>query len=108
MTLLLHRRGFRIPLSDDDPPQIGAVLAGHVLPDGFPFVVAEIDLAFTVGRREENSPAIVGHLHVVEMRPTARMNTNGGSEVHVGGVRALRAHLHPPLEKLRLPVLERT
>src|SRR5712692_7528801 len=108
MTLLLHRRGFGIALGDDDPPQIGAVLAGYVLPDGLALVIAEIDFAFAVGGREEYPPAVFRHLHIIEMRPTARMDADGGSQVHVGGVRALRAHVRPPLEELGLPVLEST
>ena len=70
-------------------------------------MIAEIDFAFAVGRGEENPPAIIGHFHVIEMRPAARMDTDGSAQVHVGRLRTLRAHVRPPLEKLGLPVLER-
>ena len=42
MALLLDRGGFRVALGDDDPPQIGAMLAGNVLPGRLTLVVAEI------------------------------------------------------------------
>src|ERR1700681_1123748 len=35
------------------------------------------------------------------------MDADGRAQLYIGGVRALRAHVRPPLEKLRLPVLER-
>src|SRR5450631_1689870 len=41
------------------------------------------------------------------MRPAARMDTDGRAQVYIGGVRAFRAHIRPPLEKFGLPVLER-
>ena len=91
MTLLLDRGGFGVALGDDDAPQVGAVLTGNVLPDRLALVVAEIDFALAVGGREENPPAVVGHLHVVEMRPAARMNADGGAQIHIGGNATLRA-----------------
>src|SRR5580698_7618531 len=99
MTLLLDRRGFRVALGDDDSTQIGAVLAGNVLPNRLALVIAEIDLAFAVRGREKDAPAILGHFDVIEMGPTARMHTDGGAQVHVGRLRALRSHVSPPLEK---------
>ncbi len=50
MALLLDRRGLGVALRDDDPAQVRAVLAGHLLPRGLALVLAEVDLAFAVGR----------------------------------------------------------
>src|ERR1700728_3869429 len=107
MALLLDGGGLRVALGDDDPPQVGAVLPRNVLPGRFASMIAEIDLAFSVARSEENSPAVIGHFHVIEVRPTAGMHADGGAQVDIVGLRTLRAHFHPPLEKLWLPVFER-
>ena len=40
MTLLFDRSGLGIPLGDDDAPQVGAVLAGDVLPGWLALMVA--------------------------------------------------------------------
>ena len=45
VALLLDRGRLGVALRDDDPAQVGAVLAGHVLPGGLALVVAEVDLA---------------------------------------------------------------
>ncbi|MGF6877471.1 hypothetical protein OKW35_006950 [Paraburkholderia sp. MM5477-R1] len=96
VTLLLDRGRFRIALRDDDAAQVRAMLAGHVLPRGFALVLAELDLAILLARREENAPAVLGHLHVVEVRPAARIDADRGAQIHVVTVRAFRAHVAPP------------
>jgi hypothetical protein len=53
VALLLHRCGLGVALRHDDAAQVGAVLAGHVLPGLFALVVAEMDLAaFSPGFRK--------------------------------------------------------
>src|SRR5580658_10901885 len=71
-------------------------------------MIAEIDFALSVARGEENSPAVIGHFHVIEVRPPARVHADGGAQIDVGRLRTIRTHFHPPLEKLGLPVFERT
>ena len=46
--LLLDRRRLGVALRDDDAAQVGAVLAGHLLPRRLAHVVAEVDLAVRV------------------------------------------------------------
>ena len=50
---------------------------------GFAHVLAEVDLALGFGRREEDAPAVVGHLHVIEMRPAAAFDADRGAQVDV-------------------------
>jgi hypothetical protein len=45
VALLLDRGRLGVALRDDDAAQVGAVLAGHVLPGVLAQVVAEVDLA---------------------------------------------------------------
>src|ERR1700675_1339184 len=45
MTLLFDRRRFGVALSDDEPPQVGAIFARHFLPCRLALVCAEVHLA---------------------------------------------------------------
>src|SRR5438552_5933735 len=107
MTLLLDRRGLRIALGDDESAEHAAILARDVLPCWRAHVVAEADRAAGLGLGEEQAPAVLGHLDVVELRPALRIDAHGGPEVDVLRLEAVRAHLHPPVEELRMPFLER-
>src|SRR5436309_24248 len=64
-------------------------------------------LAAGLGLGEEETPAVVRHLDVVELRPALGVDTHGGAQVHVLLLEAGRAHTHPPVQKLRMPLLER-
>ncbi|KAG0731098.1 hypothetical protein G6F23_015645 [Rhizopus arrhizus] len=79
MALLLDGGGLGVALRDDDAAQVGAVFAGHVLPDVTPHVLAEVDLALAVLRRQEDSPAVVGHADVVEIGPAVGFHADRGS-----------------------------
>jgi hypothetical protein len=105
--LLLDAGGLGVALRDDEPAQDVAVLAGHDLPRVLAHVVAEADLA--VGHRvgQEDAPAVIGHLHVVEVGPAVRVHADGGAQVDVLGLEVRGAHLHPPLEVVGLPLLQR-
>ena len=67
--LLLDRRGLGVALDDDQALQVGAVLAGHLLPDGLALLLAERDAPVGVALGEEHAPPVVLHDHVVEVRP---------------------------------------
>ena len=62
------------PWIDDQAAQHGAVFAGHLLPGRLALVGAEIDLAVLLLRREQDAPAVVRHLHVVELGPALRVD----------------------------------
>ncbi len=107
VALLLDRRRLGVALGDDDAAQVGAVLAGHVLPGLLALVVAEVDLAIGIARVEEDAPAVVGHLDVAELRPALRIDADRGAQVDVEVARAVGAHVVPPAQEVGLPLLER-
>ena len=76
-------------------PQVGAVLAGHLLPDGVALVVAERDLAIGLGFGEEDAPAVVGHRHVAEVRPALLADVDRGAEEHGVVLERSRARAPP-------------
>src|SRR6059036_3623732 len=106
VALLLDGGRLGVALRDDEPPQHAAVLARDVLPHGPPLVVAEGNGARRLRLGEEDSPAIVGHLEVTELRPALRIHAHRGAQVDVVRLRAVRTHVPPPLEELRLPLLQ--
>ena len=105
--LLLDRCRLGVALRHDQPAQRVAVLAGHLLPDRLAHVVAEADGAVGLRVGQEDAPAVVRHLHVVEMGPALRVHADGRAQPHVGGLEATRAHVHPPLDVVGLPLLQR-
>ena len=105
--LLFDRGGLGVALRHDDPPQIRAMLAGDILPRRLPLMFAEMDPAILRRRREEDAPAVIGHLHEVEMRPAAGFDADRRAQVDVERLRTLGAHLAPPLQVVGLPVFER-
>ena len=106
-TLLLDRRRLGVALRDDHPPESVAVLAGDLVPDGLPEVVAERDRPVRLLVGEEDAPAVLGHADVSELRPALAVHADRGAQVDVVGLEPLGAHLHPPVDELRLPALER-
>src|SRR5262249_50738034 len=101
--LLLDARWFGVALGDDEAAQRISVLAGHFGPHGLAEVVPEPDPA--VGDRigQEDAPAVVGHLHVVEVGPPRVVDRDGRAQENVVSLKALRPHLAPPREVLGLP-----
>ena len=83
------------------------MLAGNLLPHRFASVLAKADLAVGHRFREENSPAVVGHLEIVEGGPAFGVYGSCGTQVDVRGLESGRTHLVPPLEKFGLPILQR-
>ena len=55
---------------------------------------------------QEDSPAIFGHAHVTICCPAFRIDRRCGSQVNVGHLEIAGTKILPPLQKLRLPVLE--
>ena len=108
MTLLLDRCRLGIALGDNNATQIRAMLAGHILPGSFTFVLAKMHLALLILRRKENTPTIIRHLHMTELCPAFWCRVDSGTQIHVKTMRAIRAHVIPPLQIVRLPVLKRT
>ena len=106
--LLLDRRRLGVALGHNQPPEQRPEFAGHVRPRRLTEIRAEIH--FPVGRRrdQKDAPAILGHLHVIELRPPFRLHADRGAQVDVVVVALGRPHVVPPAHVRRLPVLERT
>src|SRR6266478_4670516 len=107
VALLLDRSRLGVALGDDEAAQDPAVLPRHVRPGGRAQVVAEADGAAGLGLGEEQAPPVIRHLDVVELRPALGVHAHGGAQVNVLLLVAGRTHIHPPVEELRLPLLQR-
>ena len=107
MALLLDRGRLGVALDDDEAAQHGAIFARHILPDRLAVVAAERNLAALLLRRQQNAPAVFGHLHVIELRPALGIDRDGGAQINQRVLEALRPHVHPPVDVARMPALER-
>src|SRR2546421_368698 len=76
-----------------------SVLARHLLPDGFSEIVAARDRAIFDLVGEEDAPAVVGHLHVREVRPTFVVDADRRAEEDLVFLEAERAHFLPPADE---------
>src|SRR5438128_2944091 len=106
--LLLDACRLDIALRHDQPPQLIPELAGHFVPHRLAEEVAESDAP--IGNRigEEDAPTIFGQLDVLEVRPPARIDADRRANVDLVVIlEPLRSHVAPPLDVLRLPMLER-
>src|SRR4029079_11329157 len=107
VALLLDARRLGVALGDDEPPQHVAELTGDLVPYRLAVVVAEpMGPAILLGL-EEDAPAIVGHLDVVEVRPAVGRDRHCGAQVDVAVLPANRPHLLPPVAEVGLPGFER-
>src|SRR5262249_3090494 len=107
VTLLLDRGRLGVALGDDEAAQDAAVLARHLLPAGSAEGVAEADRAPGLGLGQAPASAILWHRHVFERGPDLGVHAHGGAQVDILPLEAVRAHAHPPVDELRLPLLER-
>src|SRR5258708_6888207 len=107
MPLLLDRRRLSVALRHDQPSQYSAMLARHVAPDRLALMLTERNPAIGFGVRQKNSPSIIRHLDVSESRPALRVSRNRRPQIYVRALESFGAHLAPPLQKARLPRLER-
>ena len=73
--LLLDRRGLGIALDDDEAAQLRPVLARQLLPRGRALVDAEAHAPVGLGLGQEDAPAVVRHLDVIEVRPAVAEST---------------------------------
>ena len=81
--LLFDGGGLCVALHHNQPTQIGAELARHLLPDGLTLTVAEADSPVRLGFAQKDAPAVLGHFDVAEMGPALSSNVDGGAQVNV-------------------------
>ncbi len=79
MTLLFDRGRFRVALGHDDPTEIGSVFTRDLLPNVFAFVITEVNLAIGLAWIQKDSPAVIWHLDVIELRPAVPINAGCGA-----------------------------
>ena len=108
MTLLFNGRRLGIALSNNNATQIRTVLAGHILPSRFAFVFAEMHLTIFVLRCEKNTPTVIRHFHMTEVCPAFGGGAHCCTQVHIKTMRAIRPHILPPLQIIRLPMFQCT
>src|SRR5258705_13635103 len=104
LSLLFDRCGFGIPLCDDDTPKGIAEFSRDLLVCRHPKVVAKSNPRICFGRLQKDSPAVIGHLDIVEMCPAFRLNTYGCSQEYILLLKPVRPHLSPPVQIIWQPV----
>ena len=108
MTLLLNRCWLGVALGHDDPAQVGAVFARHILPSFFTNVIAKMNLALLITRIQKHTPAVVAHFDVTKLRPTLWIYADCGAQVNVHVLGTFWAHVIPPIDEVGLPLFQRT
>ena len=106
VALLLYAGRLGVALDDQQPLQVGAVLARDLLPGGLAPVLAEGDAPAGVALGQEDAPPVVLHGHVPEVGPAFAADVDRGPQVHVLGGQG-RPHRLPPVQEVRLPGLQR-
>ncbi len=106
--LLFDRCWLGVALGHDQAAQLVAELARHLLPDRLAVKVTEADAPIVDRIGEEDAPAILRQLDHLKVRPSRGIDADGGTHIDLVVVlEPLRAHVLPPLDVLRLPMLER-
>src|SRR5271167_4146342 len=107
LALLLDRGRLGVALGHDQPAQGRAVLSRHLLPYRLAERVAETDPAIGHRVSEKDAPAIFRHLDHAITGPALLVDGGGGAQIDVRTGKCRRSHFLPPVEKMRLPMLER-
>ena len=107
MALLLDRGRLGVALDHDQAAQHGAIFARDFLPGRLAEMLAERNDAVLFLRRQQNAPAIIRHLDVVELGPAARIDRIGGAQIDQRLLEALRPHVAPPVDVAGMPALQR-
>ena len=107
MALLFDRGRLGVALDHDQAAQHGAMFARHFLPCRLAIMLAERDDAVLFLRREQDAPAVVRHLHIVELGPAARIDRIGRAQIHQRLLEAIRPHVVPPVDVAGMPAFQR-
>jgi hypothetical protein len=68
---------------------------------------AERNLAVFDLRREQDAPAVFRHADIVEHRPALRIDADRGAQIDQRLLKAVRAHVLPPVDVTGVPFLQR-
>ena len=87
--------------------QHGAIFPGHLLPGGLAVMPAEGNLAALFLRRQQDAPAILRHLDVIELGPALGVDGDRGAQIDQRLLKTVRPHGHPPVNVAGMPAFER-
>src|SRR6185295_10760487 len=107
LSLLLDGSRLSVALGHDDSPQSVSKLARHFLIRRLAKIIAKAHFGVGFGRLKKDAPAIVGHLHVIKMRPAFRTDIDRGAQPNILLLKAFRPHVLPPTEKVWQPLFQR-
>src|SRR4029077_5951436 len=79
----------------------------HVLRDSLALMRAEWDFAIVLRRRQQDAPAVLRHLDVIELGPAFGIDRHRGPQIDQRFLEALGPHVLPPVEIARVPAFER-
>ena len=94
--MLLDAGGLGIALRHDQAPQRRPVLARHVLPNRQTFFSAKGNAPVSLRFGKKNTPAIVLHFDMAEMRPAILIHRDRGAQIDIRSSRIRRPHFAPP------------
>src|SRR5882762_3055670 len=106
-SLLLHRRWLRISLRHDQPPERRTMLPRNLLPHRLAHMIAKSHPAFGFLLRQKNPPPVIRHLHVIKCGPAFSVHADRSPQIHTRSIKITRAQPMPPVQKFRLPMLQR-
>src|SRR5215813_6918534 len=78
----------------------------HLLPHRLPEIIPKPDSPVRSRLRQENSPAVLRHLHVIERRPTLRVHRNCSAQINFRRVEVARSQPMPPVQEFWLPMFQ--
>ena len=106
--LLLDGGGLGVALRDDDAAEHVAELARHLVPHRLARRSRRSRSSCRPrGGVEKDAPAIIGHLHVIEVRPAVGIDRYRRAQINIFFLISLGADLLPPIEIVGQPLLER-
>ena len=106
-TLLFDGAGFRIALDDDQPFEHVTVFARHFLPGRLTGMFTAGDFARLHFRRQQNAPAVFGHLDIVKPGPAFGVHRYRRAQIHHGFLKIPRDEPVPPVDIAGVPFLQR-
>jgi hypothetical protein len=107
IALLFDRSRFGVTLDHHQAAQHGAVFARDILPGRLADMLAERDGTIFLLGCKENAPAVLRHLHIVELGPALGIDRHRGAQIDHGLLETFRSHVLPPVEIARVPALQR-
>src|SRR5436190_10369251 len=107
LPLLFDRGRLGVALRYQDASQSIAKLAWHFLIGGHAAVITETNFRVSARWLKKYPPTVVRHFHIIEIRPTTRLDADRCAQIDLFGLKTFRTHLMPPINKVGQPMLQR-